>query len=201
MIDELQKEFPFYLSQTSEKLAYFYCNRAEESRRNPESILRTLVQQLTQTNGLDIQEAVVEIYNKRKEKGQASSPLSLQECQELLIKLVDAYSQTTICLDALDEVDSTVRIRLLKALKLAIDKSKKPLKIFATSRNDVDILHQFTMFPRIDVQPDDNGNDINKFIKTTVESAVADAQLLHGDVTDQLKFVICDVLCDRSKGM
>jgi hypothetical protein len=36
---------------TAEKLAYFYCNRAEENRREPESILNTLIQQLAQADG------------------------------------------------------------------------------------------------------------------------------------------------------
>ena len=33
----------------AEKLAYFYCNRAEENRREPHSILNTLIQQFART--------------------------------------------------------------------------------------------------------------------------------------------------------
>jgi len=57
------------------------------------------------------------------------------------------------------------------------------------------------MFPRIDVQSEDHANDIRKFINTTVERAVADGQLLHGNVSDQLQHEICEVLGFRSKGM
>jgi len=34
---------------TGEKMAYFYCNKAEENRREPQSILNALIHQLAQT--------------------------------------------------------------------------------------------------------------------------------------------------------
>ncbi|KAF8535474.1 hypothetical protein BDD12DRAFT_752039, partial [Trichophaea hybrida] len=130
-----------------------------------------------------------------------SSKLSLQETQELLIKITDIYPQTTICVDALDEIDPDIRLRLLKSLKYVIEKSKSLVKIFATARNDPDILSQFITFPRIDVQPDDHASDISNFINSTVEHAVADAKLLHGNESNKLQLEICDVLRTRSKGM
>jgi len=182
-------------------MAYLYCNRAEENRRNPESILNTIVQQLVQIDDKRVLKLVADIYKDREQKGQRSSRLTLLETQGLLIETTDIYHQTFICIDALDEIDQGFRIQLLKSLKLVIEKSKNLVKIFATSRNDPDILNQFSMFPRIDVQSEDHANDIRKFINTTVERAVADGQLLHGNVSDQLQHEICDVLGFRSKGM
>lgn len=185
---------------TTNRLAYFYCNRAEENRRNPESILNALVQQLARTR-LGIVKSVVDLYNERKEKGQRTSPLTLRETQNLFITLTDIYPQTTICLDALDEVDREIRIKLLKSLKSVIDNSKSVVKIFATSRNDPDILRQFKTFPRIEVQPDDSCEDIRKFISTRMETVIADESLLFGDVGDELKSQIHDSLSTRSRGM
>ena len=51
---------------TPEKLAYFYCNRAEEDRRQPVSILNTLIQQLAQTKSKNkLLKPVVDIYLDR----------------------------------------------------------------------------------------------------------------------------------------
>ena len=190
-------------SPTAEKLAYFYCNRAEQNRREPQSILNALIQQLSLTgsgkNGL--LGPVVDIYRDRYERGQTSSRLSLRESQELLIQLTDIYPQTTICIDALDEVETETRLLLLKALKNIIEKSKNLVKIFATTRMDTDILQQFQMFPKIELQPDDNIGDITQFVKTKVQSTIDDGQLLEGDVPDRLKVEICDALCKRSRGM
>ena len=97
------------LRNTPEKLAYFYCNRAEENRREPRQVLATLIQQLAQSHseeGPGLLTPVVDIYKDREEKGQKSAPLSLAECRDLLVQLIDAYPQTTICIDAIDEVDN-----------------------------------------------------------------------------------------------
>jgi hypothetical protein len=125
----------------------------------------------------------------------------LVESEKLLIQLTDLYPQTTICIDALDEVETGSRIYLLKSLKNVMEGSKNLVKIFATTRMDTDILSQFEMFPRIELQPDDNVGDINQFVGTKVQSALDDRLLLDGDVSPGLKVEICDVLCERSKGM
>ena len=130
-----------------------------------------------------------------------TSRLSLGESQDLLIQLTDMYPQINICIDALDEVGTKTRLFLLKALKDIVGKSKNPVRIFATTRMDTDILRQFETFPRIELQPDDNIGDINQFVKTKLQSTIDDGQLLDGSVSDGLKTEIRNVLCRRSKGM
>ncbi|KAF8428814.1 hypothetical protein EV426DRAFT_677542 [Tirmania nivea] len=188
---------------TPEKLAYFYCNRAEPSRRDPIKILCTLIQQLAQTDsgkGAGLLTHVVDIYEKREEKGQKSAQLSLAEARDLLVQITDVYPQITICIDAMDEVDNDTRIHLLKCLNHVIQTSKNVVKIFVTTRMDMDILSQFENFPRIELQPDDNIGDINKFVLTKVQSSIEDCKLLQGDVSNEVKEEICNILCQRSKG-
>ncbi|KAF8428797.1 hypothetical protein EV426DRAFT_527835, partial [Tirmania nivea] len=188
---------------TPEKLAYFYCNRAEPSRRDPRKILCTLIQQLAQTDsGEDtgLLPHVVDIYKKRERKGQKSTQLSLVEAQDLLVQITDIYPQITICIDAMDEVDNDIRIHLLMCLNHVIQTSKNVVKIFVTTRMDVDILNQFENFPRIELQPDDNVSDINKFVLAKVQSSIKDRLLLHGDVSNEVKKEIYNILCQRCKG-
>ena len=66
---------------------------------------------------------------------------------------------------------------------------------------DIDIHLQFEMFPRIELQPDDNVGDINQFVGEKVQSVIDDGLLLYGNVPDDLKAKICDTLRKRSKGM
>jgi len=189
------------LRRTPEKLAYFYCNRAEENRREPKGILCTLVQQLAQSDsqaGLLTQ--VVDIYNDREKNGQESAKLSLAESQNLLIQITNIYPQTTICIDAMDEVDKDTRIVLLKCLKNVIQTSRNVVKIFVTTRMDLDILAQFEIFPKIELQPEDNVGDINEFIRTKIESSIVDGLLLYGEVSIELKEEMYNVLHQRCKG-
>jgi len=60
---------------------------------------------------------------------------------------------------------------------------------------------QFEMFPRIELEPNDNVDDINQFVEGKVQETIEQKQLLHGNVPDPLKDEICQVLCERSKGM
>ncbi|KAF8416402.1 hypothetical protein EV426DRAFT_569866, partial [Tirmania nivea] len=188
---------------TPEKLAYFYCNRAEPTRRDPKKILCTLIQQLAQTDsgkGAGLLPHVVDIYEKREEKGQKSAQLSLAEARDLLVQITDIYPQITICIDAMDEVDNDTRIHLLKCLNYVIQTSKNVVKIFVTTRMDIDILNQFENFPRIELQPDDNVSDINKFVLTKVQSSIEDRLLLDGVVSNEVIKKIYNVLCERCKG-
>ena len=111
------------------------------------------------------------------------------------------YPQTTICIDALDEVDHNLRLELLEALKHVVERSNTLVKIFATTRMDTDILMQFEMFPMIELDPDDNVDDINRVVKEKVQGMIERKQLLHGNVPNALKDEICQVLCERSRGM
>ncbi|KAI5841659.1 hypothetical protein BZA05DRAFT_360374, partial [Tricharina praecox] len=187
------------------KLAFFYCDQGEDNRRDPEMIMRTLVQQLAlaRSENIELLKPAIAIYEDREKKGQRSSQLSLTESQQLLIDLINMYSQQTIiiCIDALDEVDSAIRIQLLSSLKHVMEGSKNPVKIFATTRMDFDILRQFEMFPRIELHPDDNIDDISRFVKTEVRNNIGKRLLLDGVVDGGLKDDICNVLCHRSKGM
>jgi len=191
----------FRSNPTPGGLAYFYCNRAEENRRDPESILSTLVQQLAQTSEAELLKPVVDVYHDREKKGQISARLSITESQDLLVQFTDLYPQTTICIDALDEIDHQIRIVFLKTLRHVMERSKNLVKIFATTRMDPDILLQFEKFPRIELQPDDNIADISEFVEKTVQNVIDDKQLLYGNVPDDLKGQICDTLCKRAKGM
>ena len=158
----------FLSNRTSEKLAYFYCNRAEENRRDPETIFSTFVHQLAQTEPEErLLQPVLDVYQDREKKGQ-NSRLSLVESQELLVQLADIHPRTTICIDALHEVESSNRLKLLKSLRNSIE--RRIWSRFLQPREY--ILLQFKMFPRIELQPDDNVSDINQFVKTSVQSAI-----------------------------
>jgi len=184
-------------------LAYFYCNHAEESRRDPERILSALIHQLARTDSdkNSLMKPVVDAYEKRRVQGQENARLSITESQALLVELADVYEQTTICIDALDEVEPLTRKSLLQALNFVMEKSKNLVKIFATTRMDVDILQQFEMFPRIELQPDDNASDIERFIKESIETGIKDRELLGGAVSGKLQAEIRKVLGVRSRGM
>lgn len=140
-------------------------------------------------------------YSSVEMKGQLHTQLSRGESQELLVKLANIHIRTVVCIDALDELEPTTRLHLMSALKYLIDNSTNLIKIFVTSRNDTDILNELEMFPRIDVEPTDNNNDIIKFVRERIEFNIDHKLLLEGAVSEDLKKRIHDSICERSDGM
>ena len=194
----------FLAHPSAEKLAYFYCDRAEKSCRDPRNVLSTLIHQLAQTDSgsgeVGLLKPVIDVYEDREKK---SSRLSLDESRELLIQLASIYPQTTICIDALDEVETGARKQLFTALKGVMERSKNRVNIFLTTRMDPDIFQRIAMFPMIELRlrPDANFGGIKRFIEIKLQSAIDGGLLLAGEVSQELKIEIWHVLSMRSNGM
>jgi len=93
------------------------------------------------------------------------------------------------------------RVERSSDLNRVVERSSTPVKIFTTTRMDADTLVQFNAFPRIELESDGNVGEINRFLKVEAQSTIERKQLLHGNVPNALKDEICQVLCERSKGM
>ena len=181
-------------SHTDEAFAYFYCNRAEETRRSPESILRSLVRQLstTVTKEKFIHEMLRDL--KKVFDLQGRSP-DTDTCRDVLIKLLNSYPATTIILDALDECDDATRYELMEILDQLMASSRKPLKILISSRPNVDIKSHFQGHPRIEIQAIDNQADIEDFVR----DKLSQGKLRR--LSEDLKGEVVRTLFDGSKGM
>ena len=154
-------------NENDEGLAIFYCKRDEELRRNPVSILHSLVRQLTTSafsritlRKPNVQEDIKDLYQKHRIHG---SDLTMEVCKSLLLLFTNLYPRTTIILDALDECDKDSRSSILDVIEYIIQESTKPVKVFISSRRDGDIREWLRQNVNIDIQATDNGDDIARF--------------------------------------
>src|SRR5437764_11977393 len=82
--------------------------------------------------------------------------------------------------------------------------SKNPggmVKIFLSSRDDMDIVHKFSPSPNIFITVEDNREDIERFIETEIQQAIDSQRLLYGNVSSKLKMDITNSLVSRAQGM
>jgi hypothetical protein len=180
--------------------AYFFCNRGEEDRRNPHFIIRSLVKQLA--NHSPKQLALLEReYNNREQDGFASGLPSFPKCQDLLIEMTSATSQTIIIIDALDECSLESRPLLLQMLGIVTKASSGRVKCFIASRNDDDIVLELEGIPNHYIKPTDNSADINRFVHAKIEDMIQGKKLLRGKVPDELKEFMLAKLTKGAKGM
>ncbi|KAI5460114.1 hypothetical protein BGZ63DRAFT_406059 [Mariannaea sp. PMI_226] len=150
-------------SGANQGLAYFYCQRQDENRRQPKSILRSFVRQLASPFGRReaIHQALKGLPRKLRDEGEE---LNMAMCQELLISLIKSYSRTTIILDALDECDPESRDQLMECLDELTTQCRE-LQVFISSRTDPDIRLHFCSKPIIHIQATDNQDDIETFVQ------------------------------------
>ncbi|KAL0631516.1 hypothetical protein Q9L58_009624, partial [Maublancomyces gigas] len=173
--------------QTCEPVIFFYCNQGDSKRRDPTAILQALVKQISRAlPGLP--KAVVTLYDKTEDP----MPLNFQGCHDMLVSLLDIFPRTTIIIDALDESDLIERGRLLES-------SARMVKIFISSRDDVDIQLQLDKLPNLYIEAQDNREDIKRFINREMADSIKNSRLALLPVETRAKIV--SALVNKAGGM
>ncbi len=133
----------------SASTAFFYSARstAEPARAKPVEILRALLRQLCSSDpDQPFKELIAREYKARKAEAEkdcsAIKRLTVKDCTRLIIELTKD-DPATIILDALDECEEDTRYELLEAFDSIISSSGNVVKIFASSRDDIDIVSLF----------------------------------------------------------
>ncbi|KAI0514341.1 ankyrin repeat-containing domain protein [Xylaria bambusicola] len=154
-------------SPNQEGFAFFYCDRNEEQRRQPLSVLQSYVRQLSTTakNPDRIRKSLQDCCQKARQYG---SDLSFENCRDQLLESINLYHNTTLVLDALDECEPSSRGRILETIEYLISKSANNLKVFISSRPDQDIRDRFLKTPNIEIQATDNEKDIQRFVREKI---------------------------------
>ncbi|PTB72391.1 ankyrin [Trichoderma longibrachiatum ATCC 18648] len=137
-------------SQHDEGFAYFYCQRSGSSMQDPMDVLKSFVRQLA-GKAFD-------------ERGLIRSSLIKRYCKDLILDSFDMYPKTTIVLDALDESDISTH-NLGSILVELMVKSKKPVKIFISTRPDREYLEGLFRDSRIiTVDASNQKEDIERYL-------------------------------------
>lgn len=183
---------------------YFYCarNPTEPERANPAAILCSLVRQLSclEPDGV-ILIPVQKAYEARKKDGFAAGPLTITESTALIIELSQSRQLTTIVIDALDECEPMLRGELFDALTEVLQSSNGLVKILVSSRNERDIISELTGCLNLEIEAKKNQEDITHFIDYEVDDLIRKKRLLYGNVPDDLRQMIKQVLCEKACGM
>lgn len=192
-----------------EGFAYFYCNRKEQDRREPASIFRALLKQLSIHPIVpELYVTVIREYELREKDGFASGDFSLAECKTLIIELLNLIPKTTIIIDGLDECDlksssdDWTRDDLLDALlELVRAPVNSLVKVFVSSRGDYDIKKAFKKVSNLSIGLTDNSKEIEVFVDMEVRKRIDTEKLLDGNVDPTLEEKICTALKRNANGM
>ncbi|CAI7595617.1 unnamed protein product [Penicillium glandicola] len=178
-----------------EGLAFFYCDRGDKARTQSLSILQSFVRQLL-TTASHPESMQIKLRDACKEAKRNGTNFRLEQCKEQILASLDIYQKTTLVIDALDECDLNSQYEVIKALNLFLAESKKPVKIFVSSRPDPGTEAQLERSPNVSVQASDNQGDIKKFLEDKVDQLTKTATSLRSHKPD-----IIARLLERSQGM
>ncbi|KAI9040339.1 uncharacterized protein KD926_008296 [Aspergillus affinis] len=189
-------------------VAYFYCNRsnAEGERSMPREIIRAILRQLASSDpDVPIKEPVVREYESRKKHaekdGSSLSELAIEDCTKL-IREITKSNPATIIIDALDECDQLACYELLDALHEIVAESEEVVKVFVSSRDDVDVIGQsLEKCGQIPISPSQNGGDIRRFIDTELDRLIKKRLLLRGRISKDLRKKVIKTLNKGAQGM
>jgi hypothetical protein len=180
-------------SVTNEVFAYFYCDKSEDSRRSPLSILQSYVRQLAApvNNTSSVRVSLKKLHDANQEK---SSPFTFKQCTSEILASAELYGLTTLVLDALDECESSSVGRLLEFFNELVTRSANQVRIFISTRpNHTGPLRDPT---HLNLEVSRNLNDIRAFLnKRLDEEASANTNL------GLEKNRIIDKILERSQGM
>ena len=183
---------------------YFYCSRsaAEPDRSNPHAVLASILRQLSCVQpDAPLLSPVIEKYRSQGE-GFSSNGLDLDDSRDLIVRLIEDYSMTTIVVDALDECDPLMRQSLLDAFEVILKESLGLVKIFVSSRNDQDIVCTLRDYPNMDISSDKNAADIKAYVKTETMKLVKKGQLLRNSrAKDKMAAFIVEQIINGADGM
>ncbi|KAE8444754.1 hypothetical protein EG329_014314 [Mollisiaceae sp. DMI_Dod_QoI] len=183
--------------RNQEGFAFFYCNRNEAERRDPLSVLRAFVRQLS-TIAHDRQHSSIQKSLKQfviDARLKAAQP-TITDCKKLLLDFINTYPRTTLVLDALDECEGRNGLDLIEVFNELLAKASNPLKIFISSRPDPDIKENLDDRINIEINAKDNHDDITTF----VNSQISKHPKWH-KMDSQLQTQITTTLQERSNGM
>ena len=183
---------------------YFYCTRtaAEPDRSEPHAVLASILRQLSCVQrDAPILSPVIENYRSQGE-GFSSHGLDIDDSRDLIVRLIEDYSMTTIVVDALDECDPLMRQSLLDAFEYILKESLGLVKIFVSSRNDQDIVCTLRDYPNMDISSDKNAADIKAYVKTETMKLVKKGQLLRNSrAKDEMAAFIVKQIINGADGM
>lgn len=121
---------------------------------------------------------------------------TLEECIDLIVDLINLWSRAIIIIDALDECSNAPEV--LVTLREIQNRSPAALKIFVSSRMNIDVLFYLPDCEKVQVDEGMNFGDIEVFVRSEV---VNQQRRLLDNKRPDLESRLIQVLVTRAQGM
>jgi hypothetical protein len=178
-------------------VTYYFCDYADKRTLDPAAILGTITGQLLNYTEL-IPLAIEQLIEKNL--GDDKCP-DLNVLHDIFRAAIQLFPAVTIVLDGIDEIDESGQKIFYTALNKLIQDAGNRLKLLISCRDDATNILRTppeTSF-RVHLQPSNIGLDIEEYIHHSVESLLANREIVLRD--SLLKEVMIEKLVEGAQGM
>lgn len=173
MIEQVTKNLA---GKTDTVIAYYFFDSARKESLLPCTFLRSILHQILRIESLNstLQRRLEAIFIGPN----GSREPEIDELETLVLELCNRMQKVIILVDGISEVEQDDRKLVLRFLK-AIQQSQAVIKLFVTSRPEVDvsIFSSNGQVTHISIRVHDNRLEIEGFINTRVEKEAKDGSL------------------------
>lgn len=162
--------------------AYYFFDSAQKESLSPYTFLRSILHQILRTESLNpalqrrLEATFIGPNGSRKPE--------IDELEALIIGLCDTLQNVIVLVDGIDEAEQEDQRLVMHFLKNAIQKSQAVIKLFISSRPEVNVPIFFSdngQLTHINIRAQDTQIEIDKVIKFRVEN-----------VAKEGSFVVCE---------
>ncbi|KAK2803839.1 hypothetical protein FQN50_006846 [Emmonsiellopsis sp. PD_5] len=176
------------------RMAFFYCRKDDDSRRNAVDILRSLIKQLVDPCDV-LPREIVEIYRQKSPEDAPSRQLTVNECESMLVDTISDRKNAVLVLDALDEChEDSIEVIISIFTKIA-NLCNSNTKVILSSRDLPVIQNCLEQGNRIGISASDIERDIGRFVRCRL------ARDNTSKIPSELRDRIIDTLSRKSKQM
>lgn len=176
MIEQMTKSLA---SKKDTVTAYYFFDSAQKESLSPCTFLRSILHQILRTESLSpaLQRRLEAIFVWPS----GSSEPEIDELETLIIGLCDTLQNVILLVDGIDEAEQEDQRLVLHFLKKAIQKSQAVIKLFISSRPEVDVPIFFSdngQLTHINIRAQDTQIEIDNVIKSRVEKVAKEGSLV-----------------------
>ena len=179
----------------SYRLAFYYCDYADQVTLTPKGVIGSLVQQLLTDSELP-REIANHIFNVFHEE---DYPPTHQELRELFRMALSLSPRAFLVIDGLDECEKNACREILSIINGILKTTGCVIKIYISSQSDVQILHALAAYPRISLSTSTLSPDIEAYVTSAIQALIEERQLLIQ--SPALEREIITVLKEKANGM
>lgn len=183
----------------SSEVAFIYCDYKDKRTLEPVNLFRSLIQQFLRK----LETCSESILNNVERIVNFSHASSFGDAVDLLTRLIFLFPKVSIFVDGLDELSERNQRVVLRALwKLTSGSEKLVLKVYISAREHAGrIVALPSWINSHSIQTSESAvvEDVNNFVRYSVQNALESGDLLLGDIC--LQEEIISALVGGSKGM